>query len=149
MSGKKRGVSPVIATLLLIVIAVAAAVLAYIWITGYMGTLQAQAGAQQVQERIKIEGIEIGTGTSANKITKVYIRNIGDVRVNVTTLYLINVSILAKEDVKQVIDPEGVLAYTTTSGGFLGVTLKPGVTYTIKAVTSKGTEATYQFTYRP
>ena len=150
MTAKKRGVSPVIATLLLIVIAVAAAVLAYIWITGYMGTLQAQAGAQQVQERIKIEGIEIGTGTSANKITKVYIRNIGDVRVNVTTLYLINVSILAKEDVKKVIDPEGVLAYTTTtSGGFQDVTLEPGVTYTIKAVTSKGIEATYQFTYRP
>jgi flagellin-like protein len=46
MTSKRRGVSPVIATLLLIVIAVAAAVLTYIWVTGYMGTLQAQAGAQ-------------------------------------------------------------------------------------------------------
>jgi flagellin-like protein len=149
MTAKKRGVSPVIATLLLIVIAVAAAVLAYIWITGYMGTLQAQAGAQQVQERIKIEGITIGTGADAHKITKIYIRNIGDVRVNVTTLYLANVSILASETVNQEIAPEGLLEFSTTSGGIKDITLKPGVTYTIKAVTSRGTEATYQFTYRP
>ncbi|MEM3993983.1 MAG: archaellin/type IV pilin N-terminal domain-containing protein [Thermofilum sp.] len=36
---RRKGISPVIATLLLIVIAVVAAVLTYIWVTGYMGTL--------------------------------------------------------------------------------------------------------------
>jgi flagellin-like protein len=54
---KRTGVSPVIATLLLIVIAVAAAVLAYIWIIGYQGTLTQQASTAQLQERIRIETV--------------------------------------------------------------------------------------------
>jgi len=147
MTSKRRGVSPVIATLLLIVIAVAAAVLTYIWVTGYMGTLQAQAGAQQVQEKIKIEGVEITDG----KIAKIYIRNIGDVKVNVTTVYLINVTtVVAKDDPKQEIAPEGLAAIDDAKlTNIKDIALKPGVTYTIKAVTSRGTEATYQFTYRP
>jgi flagellin-like protein len=147
MTAKRRGVSPVIATLLLIVIAVAAAVLTYIWVTGYMGTLQAQAGAQQVQEKIKIEGVKITDG----KITNIYIRNIGDVKVNVTTVYLINVTtVLAKDDPKQEIAPEGLADIDDNKlTNIKNIALKPGVTYTIKAVTSRGTEATYQFTYRP
>jgi len=60
---KRAGVSPVIATLLLIVIAVAAAVLAYIWIIGYQGTLTQQASTAQLQERIKIEAVEYTMGT--------------------------------------------------------------------------------------
>ncbi|RLE66077.1 MAG: type IV pilin, partial [Thermoprotei archaeon] len=40
MKFNKRGVSPVIAVLLLIVIAVAAAVLTYLWVLGYIGTVQ-------------------------------------------------------------------------------------------------------------
>jgi flagellin-like protein len=78
---KRAGVSPVIATLLLIVIAVAAAVLAYIWIIGYQGTLTQQASTAQLQERIKIEAVEY-TGTSLN----VYVRNIGDVNVQIDAL---------------------------------------------------------------
>lgn len=46
---KRTGVSPVIATLLLIVIAVAAAVLAYIWIIGYQGTLTQQASTARAR----------------------------------------------------------------------------------------------------
>jgi len=145
---KRKGVSPVIATLLLIVIAVAAAVLTYIWVTGYMGTLQSQAGAQQVEERIKIEGVSIDTEN--NNIQEIYIRNIGDVRVNVTTVYLINSSgILSREDPKTVLAPEELLEYSTNPAKIGGVTLSPGGTYIVKAVTAKGTETTYQFTYRP
>ena len=151
MTSKRRGVSPVIATLLLIVIAVAAAVLTYIWVTGYMGTLQAQAGTQQVQERIKIEGVKVGTsGADVHKITDIYIRNIGDVKVNVTTVYLINVTVLATDYPKQEIATEELADIDSGKlTNIRGITLKPGVTYTIKAVTSRGTEATYQFTYRP
>ena len=57
----KKGISPVIATLLLIIIAVAAAILTYLWVTGYIGTLQQQGGVENLQERIKIEGVMINT----------------------------------------------------------------------------------------
>jgi flagellin-like protein len=140
MTSKRRGVSPVIATLLLIVIAVAAAVLTYIWVTGYMGTLQSQAGAQQVQERIKIEAIDITNN-------KVYIRNIGETKVTIAAVYLINSttgSIITNTTTATDISPGDLQSVGLT----LGTYMKSGATYIVKAVTKKGTEATYQFTYR-
>jgi flagellin-like protein len=140
MTSKRRGVSPVIATLLLIVIAVAAAVLTYIWVTGYMGTLQSQAGAQQVQERIKIEAINITSG-------KVYIRNIGETKVTIAAVYLINSttgSIITNTTTATDISPGDLQSVSLILKDYM----KSGATYIVKAVTKKGTEATYQFTYR-
>ena len=140
MTSKRRGVSPVIATLLLIVIAVAAAVLTYVWVTGYMGTLQSQAGAQQVQERIKIEAIDITNN-------KVYIRNIGETKVTIAAVYLINSttgSIIANTTTATDISPGDLQSVSLT----LSTYMKSGATYIVKAVTKKGAEATYQFTYR-
>jgi hypothetical protein len=65
-------------------------------------------------------------------------------------VYLINVTtVLAKDDPKQEIAPEGLADIGDKLTNIKDIALKPGVTYTIKAVTSRGTEATYQFTYRP
>ena len=147
---RRKAVSPVIATLLLIVIAVAAAVLTYIWVTGYMGTLQSQAGTQQVQERLKIEGVSVNTNT--NKIQTIYVRNIGDVKVNIATVYLLSStgSVLASySPTKQVsLAPEELVKISVSDTNIGNVDLTPGTTYIVKVVTSKGTEATYQFTYR-
>ncbi|WP_148682133.1 archaellin/type IV pilin N-terminal domain-containing protein [Thermofilum adornatum] len=141
---KRTGVSPVIATLLLIVIAVAAAVLAYIWIIGYQGTLTQQASTAQLQERIKIEAVQYDSGT--NTLT-VYVRNIGDVNVVIDALYLYDktgTAIGQSTGVGLTLNPGEVKSGTVSlTGG-----LTSGQTYTVKAVTQKGTEATYTFTYR-
>jgi flagellin-like protein len=139
---KRTGVSPVIATLLLIVIAVAAAVLAYIWIIGYQGTLTQQASTAQLQERIKIEAVQYDSTT--NTLT-VYVRNIGDVNVKIDALYVINKTgtiIGSSTNVGLTLTPGEVNSDTVSA------TLTSGETYTVKAVTQKGTEATYTFTYR-
>ncbi|MCS7105293.1 MAG: hypothetical protein NZ954_06990 [Thermofilaceae archaeon] len=142
---KRKGVSPVIATLLLIVIAVAAAVLTYIWVTGYMGTLQAQAGTQQVQERVKIEGVKI----SGNKLSELYVRNIGDVRLNISAVYLLDSAgaTIGQSTLTggQIVGPEALATITSLPQE----SLNAGETYIVKVVTTRGTEATYQFTYRP
>jgi len=145
---KRTGVSPVIATLLLIVIAVAAAVLAYIWIIGYQGTLTQQASTAQLQERIRIETVNY-TGSQL----KVWVRNIGDVQVTITAGYIINatgLTIATDTTLSTPINPGEVQDVTipSSSGTPTTVKLKPGITYTVKVVTSKGTEATYTFTYR-
>ncbi|MEM3457697.1 archaellin/type IV pilin N-terminal domain-containing protein [Thermofilum sp.] len=136
----RTGVSPVIATLLLIVIAVAAAVLAYIWIIGYQGTLTQQASTAQLQERIKIEAVQYTGGTLT-----VYVRNIGDVNVVIDALYVI-------DKTGTIIGSSSGVGLTLTPGqvdsGTVSATLNSGETYTVKAVTEKGTEATYTFTYR-
>jgi archaellum component FlaG (FlaF/FlaG flagellin family) len=82
------------------------------------------------------------------------VRNIGDVTVNVTAIYVYNVTtgtvaaykILTGNDA--VVLAPGQVSAVPKVGNEVTVTLKPGVTYTVKVVTQKGTEATYTFTYR-
>ncbi|QOJ78904.1 flagellar biosynthesis protein FlaG [Infirmifilum lucidum] len=141
---KRRAISPVIATLLLIVIAVAAAVLAYIWIIGYQGTLTQQASAQQLQEKIKIEAVSYSADTNT---LSVYVRNIGDISVTIASAYVLNPSgtAIATTDFtsNNELQPGQLLGFSIT-----GVSLQPGYTYVAKVVTKSGTEATYTWTYR-
>ena len=146
----RKGISPIIAVLLLVIIAVAAAVLTYLWVLGYIGTVQQQGGTQSLQERIKVEGIEVEGGS----ITDVYIRNIGDVNANISTIYLVEPS----GSVKGVCDKIWLelapgqlnsVAITgdcgSTSGDF---SVEVGETYVVKVVTASGAEAAYSYTYR-
>ena len=137
----RKGISPVIAVLLLVIIAVAAAILTYLWVLGYMGTVQQQGTTEALQERIKIDSIE----TSGDTLSKVYVRNTGDVSVTVNSLYIADSTgeaacIYSGEDIE--IDP----------GEVKGITVKydltPGRTYVVKAVTTSGVEATYTFTFK-
>ena len=74
----KKGISPILATLLLIVIAVAAVVVTYAWVMTFTGTQTQQAGVMLVQENVSwptdstIEVVIKNTGTSNAKITAVY-----------------------------------------------------------------------------
>jgi len=135
----RKAISPVIATLLLILIAVAASILVYVWVTGYASSVTG-AEATQLQERIKIDAV------SANSsYTVVYVRNIGDIKVNVTDIYIIdaatseimNHTVFGKE-----IAPGQVREFPVET------TLESGHTYIAKAVTSNGVEATQSFVYR-
>jgi flagellin-like protein len=77
----KKAISPILATLLLIVIAVAAIVITYAWITTYMGTATQQAGfipykanVNFIDEATKKIAIDIGnSGTSSGQIVQVYV----------------------------------------------------------------------------
>ncbi len=76
----KKAISPILATLLLIVIAVAAIVVTYAWITTYMGNTTQQAGFMPYQANVAfVSGttetikIDIGnSGTSSGQIIQVY-----------------------------------------------------------------------------
>jgi len=81
---KRMGVSPVIATLLLILIAVAAAVLVYLWVSGYVGT--ATRAQPEMEEKIKIEAVST-RGSGATAIT-CYVRNVGGVDAVIVNAYL-------------------------------------------------------------
>jgi len=118
-------------------------VLAYIWIIGYQGTLTQQASAQQLQERIKIEAVEYGNGTLT-----VYVRNIGDIKVTIDTAYLLGPSgtvLASNTGIGKDLQPGELSGSGEVT---LSYTLDPGTTYVVKVVTTKGTEATYTWTYR-
>lgn len=144
MTAKRKGVSPVIATLLLIVIAVAAAVLTYIWVTGYMGKVTGaveQTSTQQLQEKIKINAVSVNSTT---KTVKLSVSNIGDTDVTISGAYVLTqggTSVCSSSFSSVSILKGGIQDVTISS-----CSLTSGTTYTAKAVTSKGTEATYTFT---
>ncbi|MCJ7561216.1 hypothetical protein MUO79_11485 [Candidatus Bathyarchaeota archaeon] len=80
MLHSKKAISPILATLLLIVIAVAAIVVTYAWITTYMGSATQQAGVLLNKANVSFNattGVIIidvqNTGTSDTKIAAVYI----------------------------------------------------------------------------
>jgi len=76
----KKGISPILATLLLIVIAVAAVIVTYAWVLTFTGTQTQQAGVLLTKENVSwgpanttITVVIRNTGTSNGKITAVYI----------------------------------------------------------------------------
>jgi flagellin-like protein len=78
MLKSKKAISPILATLLLIVIAVAAIVITYAWITTYMGTTTQQAGFIPYKANVAFStdkiSIDIGnSGTSSGQVVRVYI----------------------------------------------------------------------------
>jgi flagellin-like protein len=81
----KKGVSPVIATLLLIVIAVAAAVVTYTFVMGFVGT--STASASTVQGQLTYDAYKV-EGTTGNANITIYLRNIGGKSVTVNAVYV-------------------------------------------------------------
>ena len=76
----KKAISPILATLLLVVIAVAAIVVTYAWIMTYMAHLTGQAGVVLYKANVNFYGngtkidIDIGnSGTSDTTIIQVYV----------------------------------------------------------------------------
>jgi flagellin-like protein len=81
----KKGVSPVIATLLLIVIAVAAAVVTYTFVMGFVGTSTASASTAQGQ--LTYDAYKV-VGDARNSNITIYLRNIGGKAVTVSAVYV-------------------------------------------------------------
>jgi flagellin-like protein len=86
----KKAISPILATLLLIVIAVAAIVVTYAWITTYMGNTTQQAGVMLYNENIRWNSsstiITVGnSGTGDTRIVRVYAGNSSSTMVDITS----------------------------------------------------------------
>jgi len=75
----KKGLSPILATLLLIVIAVAAVIVTYAWAMTFAGTQTQQSGVLLAEENVAwpdadtIRVVIKNTGTSDGKITAIYL----------------------------------------------------------------------------
>jgi flagellin-like protein len=82
----KKAISPILATLLLIVIAVAAIVVTYAWITTYMGSATSQAGVLLYKENVRFSTgkTEITVGNSGTENTHIVRVYLGDSSGNMT-----------------------------------------------------------------
>jgi len=138
----KKGVSPIIATVILVLIAVAAGVMLWLWVSGFASTTPAQQ--QALNERIRIDAVQISTGT-----VTIYVRNIGNSDVKIGAAYILDttgVIKVANTTITGVIirpnEVKTVLVRNIPSG-----TLSTGYAYVAKVVTINGVEATYTFVY--
>ena len=84
----KKAISPILATLLLIVIAVAAIVVTYAWITTYMGSATQQAGVILYKENVRFDtgSTEITVGNSGTENTQIVRVYLGDSSGNMTDI---------------------------------------------------------------
>jgi flagellin-like protein len=152
----RRGVSPVIATLLLIVIAVAAAVLVYMWTVGY--ATQMKPTTAEVGERLKIEAGKLYRESAASDDVNatLFVRNVGGSPVYLKNAYLLTITqdvVKGTEDICvaegfaraqylaniTALDPGRVYNVTMRFSGAWPKTASGG-TYIVRIVTSLGNE---------
>src|SRR4030042_5858546 len=91
MLKSKKAISPILATLLLIVIAVAAIVVTYAWVMTYMGTTTQQAGFSPDKANVAFSTgtitVDIGnSGISSGQIVAIYIGESASTLQNQTTI---------------------------------------------------------------
>ena len=89
MMRSRKAISPILATLLLVVIAVAAIVVTYAWIMMYMGGLGQQAGVSLYEENVRFYGIPTDT---AKNLTDFTVGNSGKSNTQIVRIYIGNSS---------------------------------------------------------
>ena len=127
MLHSKKAISPILATLLLIVIAVAAIVVTYAWITTYMGNTTQQAGFMPYKANVAFGSgsvlIDIGnSGTSSGEIIQVYVGDSASTLASKTTVPATPIAIPAGE----------IQGFNVT------MTIAAGNTYYFKVVPNNG-----------
>ncbi len=140
-------ISPVIATLLMIAIAVVASLVTYAWVMGYM-SFQTEKTGQGIQVQSIVYN---GNATIANDATDnftVYVQNVGDSDVKITSIYINGVLATATlPNSGNILKQETATLTAQTPGST--AQLSDGVQQvTIKVVAQSGTfaEVTKQFT---
>src|SRR5580658_5265432 len=79
----RRAVSPIIATLLLIAIAVAASIIVYVFVNSLSGNLT-QQGGQQVADQVSMDAY---TYPSAGTNPVLVLRNVGSASITISAIY--------------------------------------------------------------
>jgi flagellin-like protein len=143
LMANRKAVSPVIATLLVIAIAVAAALLVYVWAMGLIGGLQT-GGGEQVTEQITLDVYDWNASSGS---LEMYLRNVGRSEITVDELYVSTNSGI------EVFDGPGASSggtgdiaigtYEVFTCPVSASSLTPGASYTIKVVTESGGVFTY------
>jgi len=134
----RRAISTILAALLMVVIVVVASVIVYAWSTGLLGGLMGTTPT--VKEALSMDSYKWSTdGTTVT----LYIRNVGTVDVTIKTYYIeYGGATVATDDfdtpitvqVGQVTD-DTEISYADWES--------PGYSYTIKLVTTTGTQFTF------
>jgi len=124
LKSNKKAISPIIATLLLIAIAVVASLVVYAWVMGYIGYQTNNAG-----NSIAIQSVNFSGG----KITDIYVQNMGTTTVTLDgNVYINGAQYTASAG-------SGALSSGKTADLTVSVAALSGQMYTVKVTTTSGT----------
>nr|MDO8134759.1 hypothetical protein [Candidatus Njordarchaeum guaymaensis] len=130
---RRKALSPVIATLLMVAIAVAAAIITYVWSMGLLGGLMGTGGSQ-TKEQVIIEAYDwTATGT-----LKFVLRNVGSAQVEIAAIYLEGNSLGAAASTVTI---GSTVAYSLTVPGT--ITITSGASYVLKVISATGGTFTF------
>ncbi|MCW4051822.1 MAG: hypothetical protein NWE78_01265 [Candidatus Bathyarchaeota archaeon] len=139
----KKGISPILATLLLIVIAVAAIIVTYAWVMAFMG---AQTGAGGTI--LSMENVNWNTTESTTRIT---IRNTGTSHATIVRLYagitasnLIQVTLSTDIGSGKTLPPEQAVDIVLSWPNALSTSWTSEKVYYFKVVPEAGPELSFQ-----
>jgi len=108
-----KGVSTVLATLLMIAVAVAAALVTYAWVMGYLGGTTGKVG-----RAIQIQSVAYnGTGGTRNLL--IYVQNVGQGAVTVTDIYVEGLKEPSQAGTTLEKDPANGVLLETETGTFM------------------------------
>ncbi|MFP3242306.1 hypothetical protein [Caldisphaera sp.] len=139
---RKRSISEIVAVVMLIIVAISASILLYVWLNGLVGSVHYNDPSLYV----KIEITSANITHKNNYIVYAYVQNLGSATSisSVAVLYYNNSLIFFNNT------PSGNLNIPPKSIGLIyasnntKVNISPGTPVIIEVITSNGVEATYQ-----
>ena len=138
-----KAISPIIATLLLIAIAVVAALVTYAWVMGYIGFQTSNSG-----NAVQIQSVSFtGTPGTSGAVSKIYLQNVGPTTVTLNQaqcLYINGVqdstaTIAGANAQGSLTLASGSTAVITSSGTTTGSPFASGTMLSIKVTTTGST----------
>jgi flagellin-like protein len=135
-----KAISPIIATLLLIAIAVVAALVTYAWVMGYIGFQTNNSGASVV-----IQSVTFAGASPTEAVQTVYLQNLGTSPVTLNSFVYINgqqeptTSIMVAGAAATVLPAGSTATITCATTGTGVVTFASTNSVTIKVTTTGGT----------
>jgi len=157
LKGERKAISPIIATLLLILIAIAAGVVVYAYVIGFVG----QTSNNQPNGTSQLS-IDTASGSASGNTVTAYFRNIGGSTAIISAVYVLDstgntvVGGVVIGTASTVVSGCSITSTTTTmpcslspsaSGSIqlTGVTLVKGTTYQLKITTQDGSSVVQSF----
>jgi flagellin-like protein len=144
----RRAVSPVLATLMMVAVAVALSVIIFTWSQSFLSQTSEAASGQQAAQNIAAQsGILIESATFSDTTATVYVRNVGTTTVTVDSAQMvIRSGASSRIEIPSLtstsISPRESKSITLSNFG----SLSSGDVVTIKLITTAGTFAQATFT---
>jgi len=138
ITSKKKAISPIIATLLLILIAIAAGVVVYAYVIGFVGNSTGNTGSNQNQ--LSIDQVAVASATSSFPVIA-FVRNLGPSVESFDVGFYVKSSTLSQQMVPAVSLTAATPGDTITVGS-VTVTEVSATTYTVTIATTACTATT-------